>query len=285
MKSRLISAVAFALALGAFQTQAEVIIAGDIAIGVNPEGHLNSSVGGVAVNGGSGSPTTTGIAYSGIDGLFRDATSPGCFCEGWGVSATSGGGSVTGHANRAVGGVVNLSVDSFVATPTSITSEVSLSSTPGISVTHEYAASADTDRLFEVVVTIANDTGADIDDVRYVRVMDWDVPLTEFREFVTIGGTATTTLLERSHDDGFDNPNPLLVTPPRTAGTLDVDFEDVGPSDHGAYFKFNFGTIADGDEFTFRIFYGAAATEAEADAALAAAGIELFSYGQSPADR
>jgi len=63
-----------------------------------------------------------------------------------------------------------------------------------------------------VDVTIANSTASDLTDVRYVRVMDWDVPPTEFNEYVTIKGTTTTTLLELSHDDGFDTPNPLLPT-------------------------------------------------------------------------
>jgi hypothetical protein len=71
---------------------------------------------------------------------------------------------------------------------------------------------------------------------------------------------------------------------------LDVDFVDSGPADHGAYFLFNFGDLLGTDDlltpedettYTFTIFYGAAANEADALAAIAAEGIELFSLGQS----
>ncbi|MDX5299203.1 MAG: PEP-CTERM sorting domain-containing protein, partial [Gammaproteobacteria bacterium] len=66
--------------------------------------------------------------------------------------------------------------------------------------------------------------------------------------------------------------------------TVDVDFEDAGPDDHGAYFRFNFGSLADGESYTFKIFYGAANSEAEALSAIAAESIELFSLGQQGYD-
>ena len=92
--------------------------------------------------------------------------------------------------------------------------------------------------------------------------MDWDVPPTEFNEYVTIKGTATTTFLELSHDDGFATVRSARCPPARSiAGTTDVDFTDNGPNDHGAYFRFNFGTLADNAKREFDIFYGAAGTE------------------------
>lgn len=51
---------------------------GTVALGVNDLGHLNTTVGSVATVG------VTGLAYKFPDGSFRDATSPGCLCEGWG---------------------------------------------------------------------------------------------------------------------------------------------------------------------------------------------------------
>ena len=248
-----------------------------IAIGVNAQGHLNATPGVVA------NSTRTGIAYKFADGAFRDATSPGCFCEGWGVSAGTPAGSVAATATVAnPGGVSNLTVDSFVSNAASITSAVSLTSLPGLKVTHVYQTSTKAPTsLFRVDVTIANGTASDLTDVRYVRVMDWDVPPTEFNEYVTIKGTATTTLLELSHDDGFDTPNPLLPTSAILAGTTDVDFTDSGPADHGAYFKFNFGTVKAGESYKFAIYYGAAGTERDALAAIGAEGIELYSLGQS----
>ena len=49
-----------------------------------------------------------------------------------------------------------------------------------------------------------------------------------------------------------------------------VDFEDNGPADHGAYFRFKFGDLATDASRTFQIFYGAAASESAALAAIAA---------------
>ncbi|CAH1745931.1 conserved exported protein of unknown function [Thauera humireducens] len=277
-----IKTLALALAIGAtgltagsqaFAAATIINPAGTVALGVNNEGHLNTSTGNVAVNSGA-----TGLSYKFPDGSWRDATSPGCFCEGWGVSAN---GTTSGYANVSTDGVANLSLTSFASTATTATSVVSLTSLPGLSVTHAYAPSAVASSTFFVAnVTITNTTGSTLNDLKYVRVMDWDVPPSEFDEFVTIKGTATTTLLDDSHDNGFQTANPLS-NGDGSSGTNNVDFEDNGPADHGAYFRFKFGDLADGATRTFQIFYGAAANEPAALAAIAAEGIELFSLGQS----
>lgn len=216
--------------------------------------------------------------YSGIDSSFRDATAPGCLCEGWGVSASG----VAGYANvDSDGGAHNLTVDSFTTSATDITSSVHLTSMAGLTVTQHYSLSS-SDRLFEDVVTITNGTGGTLTDVRYVRAMDWDIPMTEFAEHVTIVGTASTTDLETSHDNGFCSANPLAGScSALNASTLNVDFVDDGPADHGAYFKFNFGDLGDGESKVFSIFYGAASTETIALAALGSVSAELYSLGQS----
>ena len=280
MKTRVSTIIALAAALGGADCFADAVIinpAGTVALGVFDEGHLNTSTGNIVNN-----ASATGLAFNFGDNAapdWRDATSPGCLCEGWGVSVN---GTTSGYANIAIDGVVNLSVDSFTSTASTATSMVHLTSLPGLSVTQEYAPSTNApDALFRDVVTITNTTGADVTDLKYVRVMDWDIPPTEFSEFVTIQGTATTTLLERSHDNGFATANPLGTESPIDLTTLDVDFTDSGPADHGAYFRFNFGALADGASRTFEIFYGAAATEAGALAAIGAESIELFTLGQS----
>jgi type IV pilus assembly protein PilY1 len=270
-------AAACLIAAGGAQGAATIInTAGTLALGVNDLGHLNTGTGTVAVN-----SSRTGIAYKFPDGSFRDATSPGCFCEGWGVSVN---GTTSGFANEAAGSG-GLTLDTFASGATTATSNVHLTALPGLTVEHAYSEADNApSALWKSVVTITNNTGADVTDVKYVRVMDWDVPLTEFSEFVTIIGTATTTLLEKSHRNGFDTSDPLGSGCDATGcgyGGVDVDFVDSGPADHGAYFRFNFGTIADGDSYTFTIFYGATASERTALAAIAAEGIELFSLGQS----
>lgn len=252
--------------------------AGTVALGVNDDGSLNTTTGNITSN-----AVATGLAYnfgSSTAPDWRDATAPGCLCEGWGVSIN---GTTAGWANQFVG-TSNLSVVSFVSGPSTATSVVSLTSMPGLTVTHAFAPAPNApDVLFRSVVTIENGTDSDVTALRYVRVMDWDIPPTEFDEFVTIQGVGTTGYLLRSHDNGFESPNPLigLSTTPIDPSTLDTDFTDSGPDDHGAYFLFGFGDLAAGEQFTFEIFYGAAGSESEALTAIAAEGIELFSLGQS----
>lgn len=279
-----LSTALFLATLGAAHAGA-VITSGKVALGVNEDGSLNTDTGSIVQN-----SSLTGLAYnfgSPTAADWQDATSPGCYCEGWGVSVN---GTHSGYANVDVdGGAVNLTVNSFSSTASTATSGVSISSLPGLTVNQHYAPSTNASGvLFVDTVTITNNTGAAVSDLKYVRVMDWDIPKTEFDEYVTIKGTATTTLLERSSNGGFSTANPLANDSPLDASTVDTDFTDffsVGNSgDHGAYFRFNFGTLADGDSYTFSIYYGAAENESSALAAIAAEQIELYSLGQSDLD-
>lgn len=259
-----------------------------IALGVNDDGSLNTEPN-ITAN-----ATATGLAYKFLDGSWRDATAPGCLCEGWGVSVN---GTDSGYANVTTdGGPNNLTFGPATGvTGSTVTTTTSLTSLSGLTVTHAYSPADNAPgALFKSVVTITNTTGSDLTDVKYVRVMDWDVPLTEFSEFVTIKGTGTTTLLERSHNNGFNTANPLGGDASLDAITEDTDFTDYFSAarggDHGAYFRFNFGTLLGADDlstpelensYSFTIFYGAAPTEAAALAAIGAESIELYSLGQS----
>ena len=270
IRSAIVAAIGLASAQAAFA--GAVLVSGNLALGVEREGHLNTGDGNVAFN-----SSRTGIAlnFVGASGLhFYDATSPGCFCEGWGVSASG----VSGYANVSTdGGATNLTVDSFASVPgTSITSNVHLTSLPGLAVSQVYTVSTSGGSFMDTV-TITNSGAAALADLRYVRVMDWDIHPTEFAELVSIAGTASTTDLERSHDNGFNTANPLGGDGPILGATTDVDFSDSGPADHGAYFRFNFGALAAGASRTFEIFYGAATSEAGVLAEIAAQGIELYS--------
>jgi len=249
-----------------------------VALGVNATGELNTigdAVGDIRTANASG---YVGVAKKFADGTWRDATAPGCLCEGWGVSVN---GTVSGYANRAVGsGGLTAGVISGV-TGSSVTSTTSLAGLTGLTIKQEYSVSTKTSALFKDTVTITNTTGADVNNVKYVRVMDWDIPPTEFSEYVTIKGTATTTALELSHDNGFASANPLAAS----AGSFtNVDFADAGPNDHGAYFRFNFGSLKDGESYTFNIFYGATDSERTAIAAIASESIELYSLGEQRGD-
>jgi hypothetical protein len=286
-------------------------------LGVNTLGHLNVE-GGPAVNGGPGAAEdldpelrVTGLAYDSPSinaiqaGLGRlvgpvDAISPGCFCEGWGVSAdTSVGAGVSnafGYANVS-SGTDGLTLGSFVHDDpggpsvvgphgTTATSTVSVTSLPGLGVTQAYSVAV-AGALFQNRVTITNSTGGTLEDVRYVRVIDWDVPFTEFSELVTVVGTDAANL-EYSNDNGFASAQPANaggpIDPSSTLpNTTNVDFSDSAPFDHGAYFRFNFGTLNEGASVSFDIFYGAGPTEASMLATLGSLDpdIELYSLGQS----
>lgn len=252
-----------------------------VALGVNDDGSLNTAPN-ITTN-----ADLTGLAYNfgsatgGTD--WRDATSPGCYCEGWGVSATSSAMPYSGYANVDRGGSFGLTVGALSnVTTSSVTTTTTLASLTGLKVDHAYAPSDKAPGvLFKTVVTITNTTGADLTNLRYVRVMDWDVPPSEFNEFVTMKGTASTTLLEESGTNGFNTSDPLAAYDGGGYSCHDVDCTDAGPADHGAYFRFNFGTLADGKSYTFTTFYGAAANERDALAAIAQESVELYSLGQS----
>lgn len=244
-----------------------------VALGVNNNGSLNTTPN-ITVNAGA-----TGLAYRFADGSWRDATAPGCLCEGWGVSAN---GSVSGYANVSVGSAGLVTGALTAVTASTVTTTTSLAAMPGLIVTQAYKPATNAPgALFRVDVTISNTTASTLTNVKYVRVMDWDVPPTEFNEYVTIKGTASTTLLEESGANGFNSANPLAAYGASGYGCHNVDCTDAGPTDHGAYFRFNFGDLAAGDSYTFAIFYGAANSEAGALAAVSAEGLELYSFGQS----
>ncbi len=240
-----------------------IIDNGTVQLGVHAEGHLNVP-GGVPSSG-------TGTTFVGLRFLptGAEATSPGCLCEGWGVWDSVGGAS--GYVNEALGSASVVVSAPPVATPNSVITQVDAAGT--FRVTHDYHPSA-TPFLYEVTVTIENISAAAANAV-YRRVMDWDVEPTAFSEFVTIQGTPSALVF--SSDNGFATSDPSVA-----AGFLLFSGEavDSGPSDHGAVFDFDFGNLNPGETTSFNTYYGAADTEANAIAALAAVSAELFSFGQ-----
>ncbi len=250
---------------------------GTILLAVNPTGELNT-------NDATGSPAGPGNAGLTYLPTLNDATSPGCLCEGWGVADPATG--TFGAANRATFGIggSNITVESFVTTASTATSVVIVHPKGGgdsMRVTHDYFPSPATPNLYQVNVTIQNLTGDTIAVVQYRRVMDWDIEPTAFDEVVTIDG-GTASALFQTTDDGFESSNPLTSA----GGILNFsgNFVDSGPTDHGALFDFRFGPLAPGASLSFVTFYGAGATEAEANAALMAVGAEAYSFGQTSTD-
>lgn len=236
---------------------------GTVLLGVNPEAQLNAPYPGDPI----------GINYAGLRYVPTGypSTEPGCLCEGWGVGDEKT--SAAGGANQANGGAFNLVLESYTNDGTTAVSVVRAANT--FRVTHEYKPSPATPNLYEVNVTLENISAAAVTP-RYRRVMDWDIYPTPFAEMVTIKrGTATD--LYRTDNNGFESWNPFSFY---SYGLLNVDFEDAGPADHGALFDFRFADLAPGESRTFKTYYGAAGTEADALAALGAVGAEAYSLGQ-----
>jgi hypothetical protein len=283
MKSFVALISVVALAAGTHSALANgLIIApnGTAQIGMNDDGSLDAATPGGALVG-------IGYNFTGQGGRtgMQDALTPGCLCEGWGVSA---GGLGSGQANPNYGGyglTINASSSGTTnnsapagstSTFTSNTALGPLTVTQTLSLSNQTATGA----LFKDTVVLTNTGASTLTNVSYGRAMDWDVPPTEFNEFVTLKGTGTTTTLVHSNDNGFQGGDPTNVSP----GILVADKTDVthsGPTDHGSYFSFDFGSVAAGGNYTFNIYYGAGANEADALALLSAVSPELYSLGES----
>jgi type IV pilus assembly protein PilY1 len=249
------------------QAASAVITNGPVSLGILDTGNLGA--GASASISGSG----TGLVLAGVG----DAISPGCFCEGWGVA----GNGISGYADVSIDGVANLTAEPFVSTPTTAISTTHLTSLPDLQVTQSYAPSAGAPTaLYEDQVTVKNNSDKTITDIRYRRVMDWDIPPTVFHEFVTIGGLPAADLLYSS-DNGFETANPLGSRSALDPTTVNTNFVDNGPADHGSLFDFGFGNLAAGASQTFSIFYGATYNEPDAYTALSNVGAEVYALGQS----
>lgn len=256
-----------------------------VALGVNDTGNLNFIDPAFSTVNGSGG--AVGLAARFPDGNFYDATSPGCLCEGWGLALTFNGARVSGFASIDNGGSSNLTGGTFGSTTTSATSLVGLSNAP-VTITHAYGVSL-APGVFQGNITIRNIGDSVLGDLVYRRAMDWDVPPTDFREYVSHYGVAANLEsnggnVRFASNNGFALVDPLLdagAIDTDTFDTVNTDFLDFGPLDHGSVFDFAFGNLAPGESRTFNIFYGVAPNEAAADAAIAILQPNVWSYGQS----
>lgn len=270
-----------------------------IALGVNPEGHLNTPTGFTLNAGKNGS---VGIAYKWTTGGYGkggdfykagwyDATSPGCLCEGWGASAIdSRNVAAYGYASVDNGKIRNVTVKSFVVDTTSIKSTVWINDTSGVpmlEVTHIYGptSGATTNQLFQSLVTITNISGGTLKDVRYQRAMDWDIPHNEFSEYVDHYGVTASLAspnfpkVWNACDNGFATPNPTVACNPIMNNSVNRDFTNLGPSDHGSSFIFKFGDLACNESSTFYIYYGSGADKNAMIDALKKVGSSVYSIG------
>lgn len=250
-----------------------------LALGINNEGHLNFEDPLFRPN----NSAATGLSFRFADGKFEDATSPGCYCEGWGVAATNSGIRVAGWANVSSGSG-GLTGGVFGSTGTTASSFIGLSDAP-LGIQHFYGISLAPD-VFQGNVTITNNGTEVISDIVYRRVMDWDVPRSEFFEYVSHSGVVSNLEsaggnVRFASDNGFASSDPRTLPGEILAGTTNTDFFQSGPADHGSVFDFAFGNLNPGQSRTFNIFYGAAPNLAAAQSAITQLNPQVWSFGQS----
>ena len=257
-----------------------VITNGLIKLGVTEQGALNIPGDKPTAPGDGRNETRVGLRYIFPDGRGEgEATSYGCTCEGWGVGAD--GEAIffnTANENSPTSAYDN------TFTSTANTAIATLKFTSGkMRVTHDYHPAVRTQNLYEVTVTLENTSDDTITDIPYRRVFDWDVYPTPFNECSTVQPhPSTVSALVQSSNDGFMSANPYAKFTSRPFRESDGfnNFTDLGPQDHGASFQFQFGPVDVGGSVTFNTFYGAAANEAEAKAALGAVGAEVYSIAK-----
>ena len=248
---------------------------GQVSIGVAADGQLGAG----SLPAGSNDPGTRYGIY--LASQNADGIAPGCFCEGWGASANG----LSGYAANDNGNA-NTTHVSFTSTATTATTVTKLTLVPALQITQAFAPAAGAPTaLFQDTVTLTNTGSTTLTDVRYARALDWDIPPTEFNEFVTIQGLPASSLLY-SNDDGFCTPDPVAdVTTSAcadiVAGTDNVNFVKKGPADQGSFFVFKFGSLAAGASTSFIIYFGAARNESSAMAALTGVSAGLYTLGYS----
>ncbi|MEG2869681.1 MAG: hypothetical protein RR894_18260 [Terrisporobacter sp.] len=259
-----------------------------VQMGINDFGNLN-------VPGGTPAwgydTTVVGLRYILTNG---DSTSPGCLCEGWGVAnADDSTGIFSAYANIAEG-TANLSTQLGTGLtnttgqirPESVGSafkSIVRDNSNRVEVTHDYKPSSISQNLYQVDVTIKNIDDSQIGDLRYRRVMDWDIPPHVFNEFVEIHVGDSNNLLWATTDgfqsaDPLSSPGPYAGAPPTTLIKGSPDYFG-GPTDQGSLFDFKFGTLEPGEEKKFTIFYGATENRDDALIALSAVKAEVYSLG------
>ncbi len=297
-----------------------------IALGVNPAGHLNTPTGsGTVANNAntlnSSPPGSVGTAYKWGGGKpisgngtnypagWYDGTSPGSKWEGWGASGALPVTAkvISAYASVDAGGISsNITVKSFVVDSTSIKSTVwisdpaDLTKAPLLEVTHVYGPTSGTTNpnLFQALVTITNISGGTLTDVRYRRIMDWDMLnnlTTVYTDMVGVaasyGSTYTPKVFDACDNGGAHysiTPDPSVACKPAplpVTTSVHVDYAGLGgtvnntSTNLGASFTFQFGDLLCNESAIFYIYYGAGASKAEVTNALNIVGASIYSLG------
>lgn len=273
LRSAIVAALVGSAAMAQPALAGAVITFGSTSLGVNNSAELNF------FSEGPNGFDTYGVFREGVG----DAISPGCSCEGWGVSTNYNGFTTSGFANQSSGSG-GLTGGTFSSNATSANSTISLAGAP-LRINHFYGPSAAAD-TFQVNVTITNLGTETARDLTYRRVMDWDVPPTTFNEYVTHSGVTSNLVanggaIKFASNNGFASSDPLSGPSAIDSSTINTDFVANGPNDHGSLFDFSFGDLAAGESRLFNIYYGSAPTKVAALSQIATVGANVYSLGQN----
>lgn len=289
-------------------------------LGVNQAGNLNTPKGSGTVGNNANTLNaggSVGIAYKwGGGGSYSagwyDSTSPGKMWEGWGVSGKDSISKniTSGYASVDAGGVsANIVVKSFVVDDTSIKSTVwimdSAGTSPLFEVTHVYGPTigATNKNLFQALVTVTNISGGTLDDVRYRRIMDWDIldnTTTVYTDQVGVANSFASTFTPKIYDScdnggshGSITPDPSVDCKPApypvtTSNHVDISgwggsYKDsdgkTKTTNLGASFTFQFGQLLCNESAIFYIYYGAGGSKQEVINALNTVDAKIYSLG------
>lgn len=298
-----------------------IIDNGVVQLGVGPYGELNVPGGTESAGGGGSLPftsvggplplpgtTTVGLRHVGLNWEGLGVGTP---LEGWGLAdffleehggvrsslfPDSGPPPKLESLGDGGNGAFRITPISFDVSGTGTLAESSgdraravseIGAPPFARVTHDFRPSEVDPSLYVVRVKIEPVAAppllsplAGLPSLVYRRLLDWDAENTPLAELVTIDYPELSNVIA-SEGDAFQSP-----LPGNGLGSgfcpSDTPFSDCGPGDLGAAIDFNFPLLIEGQVEQFRLFYGAAAgTEAGALAALAAAGAEVYSLGQT----
>ncbi|WP_114636753.1 hypothetical protein [Polynucleobacter necessarius] len=300
-----------------------------IALGVNPAGHLNTPTGsGTVANNAntlnSSPPGSVGTAYKWGGGRsisgggtnyaagWYDGISSESKWEGWGASGVLPitNKVISGYASVDAGGISsNITVKSFVVDSTSIKSTVWISDPADptklrflrlLTFTGQLV-DPQNPNLFQALVTITNISGGTLNDVRYRRIMDWDMLNNLTTVYTDMVGAAssyasayTPKVFDACDNGGFHysiTPDPsvaCLATPLPVLANTHMDYAGIGgtvnnkTTNLGASFTFQFGDLLCNESAIFYIYYGAGASKAEVTNALTTVGAGVYSLGYDP---
>jgi hypothetical protein len=175
-----------------------------------------------------------------------DAIEPGTPRDSWGVSA----GTLSGYANHASNGVVNIIPNGVPAFGTSsgfLSTFLNDGGSNFLQIDQSYSFAAA--NVLKIATTITNVTSVTL-PVRFSRNVDFDVAPTQFAEISKVDPLSSP--IAAASYGAFESPDPLVPYGFSTPSTGLVS----GIGDYGAAYQLDLGTLNAGASSSFNVYYG-----------------------------